>query len=216
MNNEETRQLDSYAEHMFTPHVRAEQDRVNKGEMYEKIYQSRLRGPLDANTREFIQTRDSFYLATISENGWPYVQHRGGPEGFLKLIKPLQIGFADYVGNKQFISKGNLKTNDRVSLILMDYPRQARLKLIGHATVTESEDNKTLCESLRQPDAPRPERLVTIDLVAIDWNCPKYITQRFNQKQIDEMLGPEFLRLGSRIEELETRLDLVDPGWRNK
>lgn len=214
MNKKEDAQLDSYATHMFTPQVRAEQDKVNKGQMFEKVYENRLRSPLDANTQEFIRTRDSFYMATVSESGWPYVQHRGGPRGFLKLIGPRHIGFADYVGNKQFISKGNLKTHDRVSLILMDYPAKARLKIIGHATVKEATDDTTLCETLRQNDAPLPERLVTIELVAIDWNCPKYITPRFNQKEIDDMLGPEFQRLGERIDELESRLDQVDPGWR--
>ncbi len=214
MNNNEQGQLDSYAEHMFTPHVRAEQDRVNRGEVFEKIYATRLRGPIDGDTRDFIETRDSFYMATVSESGWPYVQHRGGPAGFLKMTGSRQIGFADYVGNKQFISKGNLKTSDRVSLILMDYPRQARLKMIGHATVVEAGDDEALCEKLRQAEGPLPERLVTIDLVAIDWNCPKYITQRYTRREIDEVLALEIGRRDSRIAELESRLDQVSPGWR--
>lgn len=214
MTSTEKPTLDSYAAHMFTPHVRAEQDRVNTGKKFEQVYQNRLRGPLDADTREYIQTRDSFYMATITESGWPYVQHRGGPVGFLKIVAPERIGFADYVGNKQFISKGNLKTNDRVSLILMDYPRRARLKLIGHARVVESEDDPELREVLQQADAPTPERLVTIDIVAIDWNCPKYIVQRFSQLEIDAMLQPEFQRLHAQIANLESRLDKVDPGWR--
>jgi len=197
--------MDSFADHMFTPNVRAEQDRIGVGEKFEQVYNNRLR---------VIETRDSFYLATVTENGWPYVQHRGGPSGFLKVLGPEKIGFADYVGNQQFISKGNLRNESRVALILMDYPQQARLKLIGHACIIEAADDQTLLEQLQQKDAPRPERLVTIELAAIDWNCPKYITQRFRKEEVDAMIGPHLQRLNDRIKQLETRLDATDPSWR--
>jgi len=208
--------MDSFADHMFTPSVRAEQDKIGVGEKFEQAYKNRFRGELDADTREFIATRDTFYLATVTESGWPYVQHRGGPAGFLKVLGPEKIGFADYTGNKQFISKGNLRNNSKVSLILMDYPRRARLKLIGHAIVVEANDDQGLLEALQQKDAPTPERLVTVELAAIDWNCPKYITQRFKKEEIDTMIGPHVQSLGERIEELERRLDNVDPKWRNE
>ena len=208
--------MDNYADHMFTPNVRAEQDRIGVGEKFEKAYKNRYRGELDTDARTFIETRDTIFIATITENGWPYVQHRGGPPGFLKVLGPEKIGFADYVGNKQFISKGNLQNNARISLILMDYPQQARLKLIGKATIVEAHEDFTLAKKLQQKDAPMPERLVTIDLVAIDWNCPKYITQRFTKEEIDAMLGPQFQSLNRRIEELESRLDKAAPGWRDE
>lgn len=208
--------MDSFADHMFTPNVRAEQDKIGVGEKFEKSYKNRFRGELDANAREFIETRDTFYLATVTESGWPYVQHRGGPAGFLTVLGPEKIGFADYTGNKQFISKGNLRNNSKVSLILMDYPQRARLKLIGHAVVAEAGDDQVLLEQLQQKDGPAPERLITIELAAIDWNCPKYITQRFKKDEINTMIGPHVQRLGERIGELESRLDKVDPGWRNE
>jgi len=208
--------MDSFADHMFTPNVRAEQDKIGVGERFEKVYQNRLRGELDADSREFIETRDTFYLATVTESGWPYVQHRGGPEGFLKVLGPETIGFADYTGNKQFISKGNLKNSSKVSIIMMDYPQRARLKLIGYAVVVEAGDDPELLAQLHQENAPAPERLVTIELAAIDWNCPKYITQRFKKEEIDAMIGPHVHSLTERIGELESRLDKVDPSWRNE
>ena len=208
--------MDNYGELLFTPNVRAEQDKVGMGARYEQTYRSRHRGPLDADTRAFIESRDSMYMATISETGWPYVQHRGGPIGFLKTLGPERIGFADYSGNKQFISKGNLRGNDRVALFLMDYPRKARLKLMGHATVTEAPGNLELTAALRDAGGPEPERLVTIDLVAMDWNCPKYITPRLTEAEIEATLGPRIRDMAARIQDLEARLDRADPNWRDQ
>ncbi|GAB5449175.1 pyridoxamine 5'-phosphate oxidase family protein [Gymnodinialimonas sp.] len=200
---------------MFTPRVRVEQDRVGMGERYAKTYENRLRDPLDADARAFIETRETFYMASVSETGWPYVQHRGGPLGFLKVLGPERIGFADYVGNKQFISKGNIAGDARVSLILMDYPRRARLKLIGHATVEEAADNPALTDMLQTEGAAPAERLITIDLTAIDWNCPKYITPRLTEPEINAALAPKLKPLTDHIAALEARLDAVDPGWRS-
>ena len=207
--------MDSYAKHMFTPNVRAEQDKIGMGERYAKTYESRWRDPLDTDTRAFIETRDTFYLASVSETGWPYVQHRGGPPGFLKVLGPEAIGFADYRGNKQFISKGNALSNDRVSLILMDYPRRARLKLIGHMKVEEAEDNPELAAQLFTAGAAPAERLVTIQLTAMDWNCPKYITPRFTEAEVNAAVAPQIKPLTDHIEALEARLDALDPDWRS-
>jgi predicted pyridoxine 5'-phosphate oxidase superfamily flavin-nucleotide-binding protein len=206
--------MDSFAKHLFTPNVRAEQDRVGMGERYAQTYETRLRGPLDEDARAFIETRDTFYMASVSESGWPYVQHRGGPAGFLKVIGPEKIGFGDYRGNKQFISKGNVTGDDRVSLILMDYPRRARLKLIGHATVVEAEDDADLATLLQVDAAPPVERLVTIDLTAMDWNCPKYITPRLTEAEIEAAIAPKIKPLTDHISALEARLDALDPEWR--
>ncbi len=207
--------MDSFADHLFTPNVRAEQDRVGMGERYAQTYQTRLRGPLDDDARAFIETRDTFYMASVSESGWPYVQHRGGPVGFLKVLGPERIGFADYRGNKQFISKGNVTGDDRVSLILMDYPRRARLKLIGHATVEEADDNADLAQLLQTDGSAPAERLVTIDITAIDWNCPKYITPRLTEAEINAAVAPKIKPLTDHIAALEARLDTLDPDWRN-
>lgn len=206
--------MDSFADHLFTPNVRAEQDRVGMGERYAQTYQTRLRGPLDDDARAFIQTRDTLYMASVTETGWPYVQHRGGPVGFLKVLGPERIGFADYRGNKQFISRGNLIGDDRVSLILMDYPRRARLKLIGHATMIDADDNADLARLLHTDGAAPAERLVTIDIIAIDWNCPKYITPRLTEAEISTAVASKIKPLTDHITELEARLDALDPEWR--
>ncbi|WP_224813988.1 pyridoxamine 5'-phosphate oxidase family protein [Hasllibacter sp. MH4015] len=206
--------MDSYADHMFTQDVRAEQDRVGMGDRYAKTYANRLRGPLDEDARAFIETRDSFYMASVGATGWPYVQHRGGPAGFLKVLGPERIGFGDYLGNKQFISRGNTRGDDRVSLILMDYPRKARLKLIGHATFTDADDDGELAARLATEGAVPAERLVTIDVVAMDWNCPKYITPRLTEAEINTALAPRMQKLTDHITALEARLTALDPDWR--
>jgi predicted pyridoxine 5'-phosphate oxidase superfamily flavin-nucleotide-binding protein len=128
---------------------------------------------------EFIAARDSFYMATVSESGWPYVQHRGGPKGFLRVLDEHTLGFADFAGNRQYISTGNLTANNRVSLFLMDYNRRERLKLLGYARVLDAAGSPELAQRLAVPGyKARIERLLLIDVVAFDWNCPKHITPR--------------------------------------
>src|SRR5205085_11555731 len=127
--------------------------------------------------KAFIHSRDSFYMATISETGWPYVQHRGGQPGFLRVISPTALAFADYKGNHQLLSTGNLAVNDRVSLFLMDYPQRTRLKILGHARVEDAREHPELVKQYSTPDVQRiVERVVLIDVVSFDWNCQKYIT----------------------------------------
>src|SRR3990167_8256244 len=134
---------------------------------------------------EFIAARDSFYQGTVGENGWPYVQHRGGPTGFLKVLGPQTIGYADFSGNRQYISVGNLDGNDRVSLILMDYPAQRRLKIWGRVRLVEEDAEPALVARLESPHyRARVERGVIITVEAFDWNCPKYITPRFTEREI--------------------------------
>jgi len=141
---------------------------------------------------EFIGERDSFYMATVGEGAWPYVQHRGGPAGFLKVIDDHTIAFADLSGNKQYVTTGNLMTNDKVALILVDYPRQARLKILGHAQVFEGEAAAAWVG--RVPDA---ERVFVIRVEATDWNCTQHITPRFSEEQIREALAPWEERLAA-------------------
>jgi len=134
---------------------------------------------------EFIAARDSLYQGTVGENGWPYVQHRGGPTGFLKILGPQTIGYADFSGNRQYISVGNLDGDDRVSLILMDYPAQRRLKIWGRARLVEEDAEPALVARLESPHyRARVERGVIITVEAFDWNCPKYITPRFTEREI--------------------------------
>ncbi len=153
---------------------------------------------------EFIRTRDSFYMATVGTTGWPYMQHRGGKPGFLRAVDGKTLVFADYKGNRQLISTGNVAANDRVALFLMDYPHRARLKILGHARVEDAQLHPELVAQFAEPDVLRVvERLFFIDVVAFDWNCPKYITPRFTRDEVEDALAP----LRQRITELEAALE---------
>ena len=151
----------------------------------------------------FIASRDSFYMATVSETGWPYVQHRGGPLGFVKVLGPNLIGFADFKGNRQLVSTGNLSKTDRVALFMMDYPNRTRLKLLGHARVLDAREHPELVDQLA-PEMLRSkvERLFLIQVVSYDWNCAQYVTPRFTAAEVEAYVAP----LKARIAELETQL----------
>lgn len=198
--------MDNYAQHMFTEAVQAEQDALGMRERFQKMYRNRFTNGLDEDTKAFIETRTSFYMATVSETGWPYVQHRGGPIGFLKVKGDDTLAFADYTGNKQLISKGNLINNDRVSLFLMDYPRRARLKMIGHAKIISADDDPKLAARLRVTDQDPIERLMTIRITAFDWNCPKYIEPRYTEAEIQQMIGPRLQELTEENAGLRAKL----------
>ncbi len=158
---------------------------------------------LTADEADFIAARDSFYLSTVSETGWPYLQHRGGPPGFLRVLSPSSLAFADFSGNRQMLSTGNLEVTDRVALFLMDYPQRTRLKILGHARVLDARVEPDLVKQIAPERPPGAvERLYLIDVVAFDWNCPKYITPRFTAAEVEEAIAP----LKSRIAELEARL----------
>ncbi len=187
--------MDNYASHMFTAAVQAEQEILGVRDRFQKMYRNRFTDGMDEDVQGFIATRTSFYMATVGETGWPYVQHRGGPPGFLKFLDDDILGFADYTGNKQMISKGNLVGDDRVSLFLMDYPRKARLKIIGHAKMVAAEDEPELAARLETVDQGPVERLATIRITAFDWNCPKYIEPRFTESEIEAMLRPRIKEL---------------------
>ena len=174
-------------------------------------YFGRSRRKTDAPERDaltedeisFIQSRDSFYLATVSETGWPYVQHRGGNPGFLRVIGSSQLAFADYIGNRQMISTGNITVTDRVSLFLMDYPQRTRLKILGHARVEDARGHPELVAQLAEPERHEiVERIVLVEVVGFDWNCPKYITPRFSEAEVKQIVSP----LKARLAELEARL----------
>jgi len=164
------------------------------------------RDPLSQAEAEFIASRDSFYLGSISESGWPYIQHRGGPHGFLRVIDETTLAFADYKGNRQLLTTGNVSVNDHVALFLMDYKNRERLKILGHARVEDARAHPELVAQLADPKMQSAvERLVFIDVVSFDWNCPKYITPRYSAEEVEEHVGP----LKSRIAELEAQLLVV-------
>ena len=134
--------------------------------------------------KEFIAARDSFYVATVGEDGWPYVQFRGGPNGFLKVLNDQTFGYADFRGNLQYITTGNISHDDRVALFLMDYPNQKRLKIMARAIVYDADQRPDLVKQLQNPDyRARIERVVLYRLVAFDWNCPQHITPRWTAEE---------------------------------
>jgi uncharacterized protein len=157
---------------------------------------------------EFISLRDSFYLGSISESGWPYIQHRGGPPGFLRVVNETTLAFADYKGNRQLLSTGNISANDRVALFLMDYKNRERLKILGKARVQDARLHPELVVQITDPKMLRTvERLVFVDVVSFDWNCQKYITPRYSLEEVEQVVGP----LRMRIVELETTLRAGKP-----
>jgi predicted pyridoxine 5'-phosphate oxidase superfamily flavin-nucleotide-binding protein len=177
---------------VFTPVIKALQERYGSRKQYARREASGFaQDGLGPSETEFLAEADSFYMASIGETGWPYVQHRGGPAGFLKAIDAHTIAFADFRGNKQYITTGNLMTDDRVALILVDYPRQARLKIIGHAKILEGAAAKEWIGKLKDPDYDAEiERVFIIHVDAFDWNCQQHITPRFTEEQIRAALQP--------------------------
>jgi uncharacterized protein len=186
---------------IFTPAIKALQERHGSRRQYAKLENSAAsQDRLGQDEAEFLASRDSFYMATVGATGWPYVQHRGGPTGFLNVIDDHTIAFADFRGNKQFISAGNLSTDNRVALIMVDYPGQARLKILGRAEMLEGEAAREWIERLRTPEYKAViERVFVIHVEAFDWNCPQHITPRFTEDEIREALAP----MERRVQELE-------------
>ncbi len=149
----------------------------------------------------FIAARDGFYMATVGETGWHYIQFRGGPSGFLRVLDDRTLAFADVTGNRQYISAGNLRADDRVALFLMDYPHQTRLKVLGHAEITPWDQADLSMPNLPMDPKSRPERVIRIHLEAFDWNCPQHIPQRWT---VDELKQTDLFR---RIEDLQAEND---------
>ncbi len=186
----------------FTDAVKAAQERKGSRSSYAKMeekggWQNRITEDLAG----FIAERDSFYLATASADGQPYMQHRGGPKGFLKVLDERTLAFADYRGNRQYISAGNLSENDKANIFLMDYPNRRRIKIWGRARVVE--DEPALMERLFERGyRARPDQAIVFELEAWDVNCPQHITPRYTEAEF----GPVVAGLKHRIAELEAQL----------
>jgi uncharacterized protein len=191
----------------FTPTVKHVQEQLGSRSNYIRMeageaMRNHVLGPTEAG---FIGERDSFYMASVSETGWPYIQHRGGPKGFARVLDEKTIGFADYRGNRQYVSVGNLMTNDRVSLFFMDYLNRTRLKVLGRAKLIDASDTAVL-ERLDVPGyRARIERGLLISVEAFDWNCPQHITQRYTLADVEQAAAS----LRQRIAELETEATRV-------
>lgn len=179
-----------YAKRMFTDTVKKVQEEYGVRESAQQMEDSPIAHDiLTDREREFIETRDSFYTATVNSNGWPYVQHRGGPKGFLRVIDKKTIAFPDFRGNDQYLSVGNLRDIDRISLILMDYPNRRRLKILGYCkVVTEREDLMQVAKLEPADYGYSAHRAMIITLDSFDWNCPQHIIPRYTQQEIEAML----------------------------
>ena len=203
-----------FAELAFTPAVKNEQQKHNSRHLYQRVEQAGDPGDrLGSDEQEFIRQRDGFYLATVSETGWPYIQFRGGNPGFLRVLDDHTLGFADLRGNRQYISTGNLRHENRVALFLMDYATQNRLKILGRAEVHEDgPEAAELIEKLRVPEEKTPpERAYLIHVEAFDWNCQQHITPRYTEEQVVAVMAPVRKRLAELEEEnRRLRLELAD------
>lgn len=182
--------MNAFAKIAFTPNVKAQQLRMGSRDAYRDAEQNPLDAPdLGPFEVTFIEARDSIYVGTVGETGWPYVQHRGGPVGFLKVLDARTLGFADFSGNRQYISTGNLTGDNRISLFLMDYPHQTRLKILGRARIIDEDSEPDLLQCLDNPHyRARVERGIVIHVEGFDWNCPKYITPRYTDSEVDERI----------------------------
>jgi predicted pyridoxine 5'-phosphate oxidase superfamily flavin-nucleotide-binding protein len=180
----------AFAEIAFTPAVRAAQDRYGAGNARARFLADDIdaRDRLTEHEASFIRARDGFYLGSVGEDGWPYIQFRGGPAGFVQVLDDKTIAWADFRGNRQYLSTGNIAANDRVSLFLMDYPNQRRLKLWGRARMIEAADDPGLLARLF-PDGYRaiPERVVQVTIAAFDWNCAQHIPKRLTREEWNKL-----------------------------
>ncbi len=199
----------AYADIAFTAAVRACQTKMGSRHAYEALDRSTdRRDALTAEEADFIHASDGFYQASVSETGWPYVQYRGGPSGFLQVLDGKTMAYADFRGNRQYISTGNLLGNDRIALFLMDYANQRRLKVMGRVCQVNEDEALRLLPRLQQPNYPAPvERVVKISVEAYDWNCPKHITPRFTESEIEAAVAPlhaEIARLQLALKNAES------------
>lgn len=201
----------AYSKIAFTPAVLALQECYGSAQGYAKF----LAPEADANDTlgeaetAFIRERDGFYQATVSETGWPYMQYRGGPKGFLRVLDEKTLGYADFRGNRQYLSIGNLAGDNRIALFFMDYANRRRLKLFGHARIVGIEDNPELVRRLHDPGyRATPERAVMITVAGYDWNCPQHITERYTRHEVEREIAP--------IREALTRLEAENADLQQK
>lgn len=199
----------NFAEIAFTENVKEQQTKYGSRRSYAKMEAQERGNKISENEAEFIAERDGFYLATVGESGFPYVQFRGGPKGFLKVLDAKTLAYADFRGNLQYVSVGNLTRNDKAALILMDYARRQRLKIYARIEIVEAKDNPALIAQLQDTsyDA-QVERAMLLHVEAFDWNCPQHITPRYTIEEIRELNAPLYehvAKLEAEIERLKTK-----------
>ena len=193
----------NYAEIAFTESVKRQQEQYGSRQQYARMDRLARGTTLTFAETEFIAARDGFYLATVGEHGYPYVQFRGGPQGFLRVMDSQTLGYADFRGNRQYLTLGNLDQNDRAALILMDYANRSRLKIYARIEVNLANDRPDLIERLRVPEYDAElERVMLLHVEAFDWNCPQHITPRFTMEEIQAMNVPIYKHIAKLEAEL--------------
>jgi predicted pyridoxine 5'-phosphate oxidase superfamily flavin-nucleotide-binding protein len=200
----------NFASIAFSDEAKSLQQKHGSRASYARMEREVYQDGLTKNEMAFISQRDSFYMATVGESGFPYIQHRGGPKGFIKVLDAKRIGFIDFKGNMQYISVGNMITNDKVALIMVDYPARARLKLYARAEIVELKDDPALYELLDLSEYKfRPERMLVLHIEAYDWNCPQHITPRYTVEEIEEVVAAQknyTSKLEAEIKSLKQKL----------
>lgn len=199
----------NFAEIAFSDAAKELQEKYGSRNSYSRMEKySEVNGLTDGEIL-FIENQNNFYMASTGPNGFPYIQHRGGPKGFLKVLDSKRVGFIDFSGNKQYISVGNIATNAKISLIMIDYPRKARLKIYAAAEVVELNKNPELYNSLDLDDYKfRPERMLVLNIEAYDWNCPQHITPRYTVEDVETALIPQqkyIAKLEQEIKQLKSQ-----------
>jgi predicted pyridoxine 5'-phosphate oxidase superfamily flavin-nucleotide-binding protein len=198
--------MENYGEMMFNDGVADLQRLEGTYDKYKSFYVHRTQDALSPDDKAFISARESFYIASVNSAGWPYIQHRGGARGFIKHIGENRLACGDYHGNRQFITMGNLQTEARVSLFFMDYLNHARLKIQGRATLLTAKDaNPDILTALEPSETPI-ERVLVIDVVSMDWNCPKYIPTLYGEDAIRQVIGGQLGALKAENDALRAEL----------
>ena len=200
----------NFATLAFTDAVKAMQEKAGSRTSYARMERDSYVDGLTENEIDFIEQRDSFYMSSIGENGFPYIQHRGGPKGFIKVLDSKRFGFIDFGGNMQYISVGNVATNNKVALIMVDYPARARLKILAKAEVVELKDDTALYDLLDLKDYKfKPERMMVLHIEAYDWNCPQHITPRYTVEDIEAAFAGQrnqIVTLQAEVKALKNKL----------
>lgn len=200
----------NYAKLTYKDFIKQMQEDLENNSGYEQLEKISVIEGLTTNEINFISDRDTFYMASYGENKFPYIQHRGGPPGFIKVIDNKTIGIVDFIGNRQYISVGNISKNSKVTLIMVSYSQKARLKIYANAKVVDLKEDEGLYDFLKPKDYKfRPERMMIFDIQAYDWNYPQFIVPRFTKEELEQALVPQRTHIASlenKIKELESKL----------
>jgi len=201
----------NFGEIAFSDAAKKLQEKYGSRNNYARMEKFSVIDGLTDGEISFIENQHSFYIASTGSNGFPYIQHRGGPKGFLKVLDSKRIGFIDFSGNKQFVSVGNIATNSKVALIMIDYPQKARLKLYAKATIVALNEDPELYELLDLAAYKyKPERMLILNIEAYDWNCPQHIIPKYTISEIEAALTPQqnyIAKLEQEIKALKSQLE---------